>query len=139
MHLEKSTSSEFRELWQTLTHNQQRFAIAMLSSKTKKDAAQAVGLEPNTVYGWNGEVDAAVDFMRNHSAVATLGIIEANATKAAMIKAAGLDSDNEKLRQDVASEILDRILGKATQHQEVTGPNGTPLFRPVAKEDYDAV
>ncbi len=127
MDTEKSTSDEFQQLWQVLTHNQQRFAVAMLGCATKKEGAALVGLEPNTVYGWNGAVDAAIEFMRNHAALAALGIVRANATKAAMVKAAGLDSSDEKIRQDVATEILDRNLGKPTQRQEHTGADGEPL------------
>ena len=91
----------------------------MLSSSSKKDAALSVNIEPNTVYSWNGSIDDVIEYMRNHAALAALGIIQANVTKAAMIKAAGLDSDNEKIRQDSASELLDRQLGKATQRQEI--------------------
>ncbi len=127
MQEEKSTSDTFQELWQRLDHNQQRFAVAMLTSATKKDAAQAIGLEPNTVYKWNGTIDLVVDFMRNHAAEAALGIVQANATKAAMVKAAGLDSNDEKIRQDVATELLDRNLGRATQRQEITGAGGEPI------------
>lgn len=127
-------------MWQSLSHNQQRFAIAMLSSSTKREAAQSVGLEPNTVYSWNGDIDAVVEFMRNNAAQAALGIVRASATKAAMIKAAGLDSDNEKIRQDVATEILDRNLGKPTQRTEHTGSDGGPIpiqFIRIAKPDDD--
>lgn len=137
---EKSTSEEvFAELWQKLDHNQQRFAVAMLTSASKKDAAGRVGIQPNTVYKWNGDVDDVVEFMRNHAAAAALGIVQANATKAAMVKAAGLDSDDEKIRQDAASEILDRNLGKPTQRRELTGADGEPLIKVVSQFDYDAV
>ena len=124
---EKSTSSEFSLLWQTLTESQQRFAVAMLQSQSKKEAAEAIGLEPNTVYKWNGNVSRAVEIMKDDLIVATLGIIQANATKAAMVKAAGLDSQDERVRQGVATEILDRNLGKPTQRQEVTGKDGSDL------------
>jgi hypothetical protein len=38
-----------------------------------------------------------------------------------MVKVAGLDSDNEKIRQDAATEILDRQIGKPLQKSEVSG------------------
>ena len=47
--------------------------------------------------------------------------------KAAMIKIDGLDSEDEKIRQAVASEILDRQLGKSIQRSELSGPNGGPI------------
>jgi hypothetical protein len=120
-------ASQFAEIWHKLTTNQRRFVVAMQEHPTKKEAAESIGVQPQTAYNWNGEVDAAVDFMRNNIALATLGIIQANATKAAMIKAAGLDSGDEKIRQDVATEILDRNLGKPTQRQEHTGEGGGPI------------
>ena len=119
--------SEFAAMWSRLSHNQQRFAVAMLQCASKKEAAEMIGLEPQTVYRWNGDVEQIVAFMRNDYAAAAVGILAANNAKAAMVKIAGLDSDNEKIRQDVASEILDRNLGKATQRQEVTGAAGAPL------------
>jgi len=122
--IEKST---FRELWQQLGHNQRRFAIAMIGASSKKEAAQAIGISPNTTYGWNGVIDEVVELLLTHSADSAMSIIEAEAPRAAMIKSSGLDSDNEKIRQDAASEILDRNLGKPTQRQEVTGKDGSDL------------
>lgn len=124
---EKSTSEAFDKLWSSLLPNQKRFAIAALEFPTKKEAAESIGIDPNTVYKWGDQIDVVVDFMRDHAALAALGIIQANATKAAMIKARGLDSKDEKLRQGVATEILDRNLGKPTQRQEVTGTDGEPI------------
>ena len=122
--VKKSTSDAFSEMWSKLEPNQQRYAIAALEFPSKKDAAESIGLKVNTVYKWGEEVTAVVDFMRSNAALAALGIITANATKAAMIKAAGLDSDSEKIRQDAATEVLDRNLGRPTQRQEHTGADG---------------
>ena len=116
---EKSTSEQFADLWASLGHNQRRFVVAMLESKTKKEAAESIGVKPDTVYHWNGEVDDAVDLARSDIQAAAVGILQATSTKAAAIKTAGLDSENERMRQDAASEILDRNLGKPTQRSEV--------------------
>ena len=106
--------------------NQRRFAVAMLEHGTKKEAAKAIGLEPNTVYKW-GVVDEVVALMSNDIVNKTIDMLSSAATKAAMIKLAGLDSDSEKTRQDAASEILDRVLGKPKQRQEVTGKDGDSI------------
>lgn len=125
---DKSISdADFKRLWGGLSHNQQRFAVAMLECPSKKEAALAIGLEPDTVYRWGNEVDSAVAYMRDKARDAAFGVIESSVVKAATIKRAGLDSSDEKMRQDVASEILDRVMGKATQKQEVTGPDGAAL------------
>ena len=109
---------EFAELWNKLTPTQKRFAVAMQEHPTKKEAAEAIGINPQTSYNWNGDVDAVIEYMTNNIALATLGILQANATKAAMVKARGLDSKNEKIAQDVATEIIERNIGKVPQRNE---------------------
>ena len=125
--VEKSTSKQLSDIWGGLSRNQRRFVVAMQEHPTKKDAALSIGLEPNTVYGWNGAVDEAVELFSNDVGLAAYAIIESSGIKAAAIKAAGLDSDSERVRQDVSSELLDRILGKPTQRQEVTCNDGGAL------------
>ena len=125
---EKSISeADFPQLWRELTHNQQRFAVAMLDSTSKKDAALMIGIEPDTVYRWNGALDDVIAFMRTQARDAALEILAHNVVKAAMVKAAGLDSTDEKARQDAAAEVLDRVLGKPTSRTEVSGPDRGPI------------
>ena len=125
---EKSISdTDFRQMWQELTHNQQRFAIAMLDAPTKKEAAVSIQILPDTAYRWNGVIDDVIAFMRTQAKEAAIGILADKATKAAMVKVAGLDSDDEIRRQDAATEVLDRVLGRATQRQEHTGKDGGPI------------
>lgn len=113
---EKSISeADFRQIWRGLTHNQRRFAVAMLDSKSKKEAALAIGIEPDTCYRWNGEIELAIEYMLSDAKETAIGILEDVLNKAAMIKATGLDSNDEDMRQKVASEIMDRVMGKATQ------------------------
>lgn len=125
--LELSKVENFQTAWRKLSPTQKRFAVAMLDYPTKKEAAEAIGLSPQTVYNWNGSIDTVVSIMQENAALSALSIILASTNKAAMVKAAGLDSDNEKIAQDAASEILDRSLGKPTQRNEITGKDGEPL------------
>ena len=138
---EKSISSPVNgRLWGKLTRNQQRFAVAMLESPTKKDAALAVGLEPDTVYRWPDEVDEVIDHLIHNAADSAYEILEESVVKAAAIKRAGLDSEDEKMRQGVSSEVLDRILGQAMKRQEISGPEGAALeiiTKRVAGRDED--
>ena len=122
--IEKST---FSALWQQLDHNQRRFAVAMLDSKSKREAAESIKVKPNTVYGWDGVVDAVVEMLQEQQREAVMEILTNESVKAAMVKVAGLDSEEEIRRQDAATEILDRVLGKPTQRQEVSGPDGGPI------------
>ena len=117
---DKSISeADFLRLWGDLSHNQQRFAVAMLECPSKKEAAIAIRLEPDTVYRWGSGLDDVIDYMRGRARDAASGVLVSSVIKAATIKRAGLDSGEEKIRQDVASEILDRVLGRATQRQDI--------------------
>ena len=117
----------FPYVWARLTDSQRRFAVAMLDHKTKKDAAEFVGLNPHSVYAWGPDVDEAIDIMRRDAAAAAVDMLAGAVVKATMIKLAGLDSDDERLRQSVASEIQDRIMGKPKQSIENTGKDGGPI------------
>jgi len=114
--LEKST---FEEIWAQLNRNQRRFVIAMQEYPNKAEAAKAVKIKPNTVYGWPEIVDVAIRLLAESIADAACEIIAQSAAKAAMVKVVGLDSGDERIRQGVASEILDRRLGTAVQKSEV--------------------
>lgn len=131
-----SDSVAFASAWHNLTHNQKRFAVAMMSCATKKEAAEAIGLQPDTVYRWNGDLDAVIDFMRNEAAAAALGIVTANAGKAAMVIGGLLDSDDENIRLRAGQDVLDRTMGRATQRQEINQTG--PVVIRVALDDDDA-
>jgi len=135
-HTEKSISeADFRRLWSGLLHNQQRYAIAMLKSSSKKNAALSIGIEPDTVYRWPIEVEQCIEYMMLDAASAAKTILEEDAPKAAMTKVHGLDSPDERIKQDSASEILDRVIGKPTQRQEVGGIVDNPLVLRVSGFD----
>ncbi len=114
--LDKST---FEEIWAQLNRNQRRFVVAMQEYPNKAEAAKAIDVKPNTVYGWPETVDIAIHLLAESIADAACDIIAQATAKAAMVKVVGLDSRDERIRQGVASEILDRRLGTAVQKSEV--------------------
>jgi len=123
---EKSTSSRFAEIWAQLNHNQRRFVVAMLDAPNKKEAAEAIDIMPDTVYRWPPIVDEAITLLGRDIRNSVVEIISSGAAKAALVKLAGLDSDSEQTRQSVASEILDRMLGRAISHMDVQS-GGQPI------------
>ena len=114
-------------MWPQLSRNQRRFVVAMQECATKKEAAESIGLEADTVYRWPSIVDDAVKILSDDVEAAVWDILADSAAKAAMVKVAGLDENDDKLRQAVASEILDRIMGRPTQRQEITGADGSEV------------
>lgn len=124
---QESISERLHGIWSELSRNQRRFVVAMQEFPTKKEAANSIGLEADTVYRWPNIVDEAIGIFSEDVETAALAIISRSVGKAAMIKATGLDSGDEKVRQLSATEILDRVLGKPMQKQEITGSGGGPV------------
>ena len=124
----KSISEKFPSQWAALTRNQRRYVIAMLDSPTKKEAAEMIGVQPDTVYHWNSDVDDLIAIIEADRQAAALVILSNQAPMAAMVKVAGLESGNESVRQGASTEILDRVLGKPMQRQEITGKGGEQLI-----------
>lgn len=115
---EKSISERISTIWPKLNRNQRRFVVAMQECATKKEGAELIGIEPDTVYRWPSIVDEALKALSDDIETAVRDILYSAAAKAAMVKTAGLDSDDEKLRQAVATEIIERAIGKVPQRNE---------------------
>lgn len=117
----------FESLWRKLTRTQRRFISRYHEFRSKKDCAEAVGVQANTVYGWPDYVWKAAELYDDHMAGAALVTLQDSITKAALVKAAGLDSKDERIQQMTATEILDRYFGKPKQTTEMTGAEGGPI------------
>lgn len=115
----EKSKSRLSEILGCMTFDQLRYIAIRFEYATKKEAAEAIGLEPDTVYHWPKEVDEALYLIAIEAESAARSILKQNLIKAAMVKVSGLDSDDERIRQGSATEVLDRQLGKATLHQEV--------------------
>jgi hypothetical protein len=107
-----------------MTFDQLRYIAIRFEYPTKKEAAEAIGLEADTIYHWPKEVDEALRLIACEAEVAARSILKQSLIKAAMVKVSGLDSKDERIRQSSATEVLDRQLGKAVSRQEITGAEG---------------
>ena len=87
-----------------------------------------IGVSRSAFYKWpEDEREVLRDMAQRLKAdvqLRVMQLLEGAAEEAALVKVAGLKSRNETVKQSVASEILDRVLGKPTQRQEVTGAEG---------------
>lgn len=106
-----------------LSDTQWRYITAMIENPTfsKKEAADYIGISEKTAYGWTQKaphVDEALEISRKDVHSATLARRKQLTLKALAVKASGLDSEDENIRQKTATEILEWELGKATQHTE---------------------
>jgi hypothetical protein len=124
---QKSISKELSDLLKKLSVDQVRYVIARMDYPTKGEAAQAIGIKPDTAYRWNGDVERAVELMAMDALESAKVVRRRNLLKAVAVKVKGLDSRDESLRQKVASEIIEWELGKAGASLELTGRDGAPL------------
>lgn len=117
------------DVFTQLSDNQWRFVTAMVENPnySKKDAALHIGLTPDTVYRWDKIVDRAIDQARTDVHNAALVMRKQMLLKAIAVKVAGLNSQDENIRQRVATEIIEAELGKATNRTEHTGADGGAL------------
>jgi hypothetical protein len=124
---EKSISDELDAALAQLSTDQIRFVVARQDCATDKEAARAIGIKPDTVYHWPEIVKDAVRLMAGDGLTTALHLRRRALAKAMGVKVHGLDSGDERLRQAVATELIEWEMGKATQKQEVTGLAGGPL------------
>jgi len=123
---EKSISEQLSEVLGKLSVDQVRYVIARMDYPTKGEAATAIGLKPDTVYRWNGEVERAVELMALNTIESAKAIRVRNLLKAVAVKVKGLDSKDEKIRQTVATELIEWELGKAGGKLDISS-GGKPL------------
>jgi len=105
--------------------DQIRFVVARQEHPTDKETAEAISISPDTVKYWkrNGApIDETCTLMALDGLIVASDLRRRNLAKAMMVKVSGLDlEDDERLRQSVASEIIEWELGKAKQGLEHSG------------------
>lgn len=111
----QSISDQLAAALAQLTTDQIRFVVARQECPTDKEAAEAIGLKPDTVYHWPDTVKEAVRLMASDGIVVAAHVRRRNLAKAMLTKVAGLDSIDEQVRQRVATEIIEWEMGRATQ------------------------
>lgn len=104
-----------------------RYVIARIEGKTQQDAAKACRLGESTYYSWanRGDVDEAIRLIALDGVVTAREVLRRNVATAALELADQLHSKRSMDRYRAAVEILDRVLGKATQ--PVSGADGGPV------------
>lgn len=103
-----------------------RFVIARTECRTNKEAAVAIGLTESAVKSWPPEekalIERALRLMAHDGVVTAVHLRRRHLAKAMAVKVKGLDSDDEKVRQGVATEVIEWELGKATQPNKDDSP-----------------
>ena len=135
---EMQTKSHTDAIFSQLSDNQWRFVTAMVEnpSFSKKEAAEHIGMQPETIYKWGSVINDAVEVARTNIHEAALERRKKAVLKAIAVKVSLLDSDDESVRSRVATELIEWELGKATQKTEHGNADGKPFeFKLVYPDD----
>lgn len=119
-----NTAERFTEILALLTRNQRKYVVVVGDYASKREAAEAVGLSASTVYHWSPLVDEALEVLQQDLLSGAQEELRSSVAKAALVKTEGLGLEDARLRQSAASEILDRVLGKASARPEVSAEDG---------------
>ena len=113
-------------VFELLSDNQMRFVTAMVDnpSFSKKEAAEHIGLNPDTVYRWGSIINDAIEQARVDAHKSALEMQKNALIKAMAVKIALLGSEDESIRSRVATELIEWQLGRATNRTEHTGADG---------------
>lgn len=117
---EMVSDGKFTEIFSQLSKDQLRFIVAMQENNTKKEAAEKLKIPVQTVYNWPSVVDEAIKLLALDITQSAREMRKKALAKAIAVQVAGLDSDDERVRQAAAKEIIEAELGKAKQAIDVT-------------------
>lgn len=111
------------EILAKATPEQVKWVLARLTCDTDYAAAKSVGVHPTTVSRWKNKPDLerAIKIFLGRPIETVTTILNSAAIDAAATKVGGLKSTDERVKQSVATEILDRAVGKPEQKVKHSG------------------
>lgn len=123
------TLQEQLETLKGLNRSRFDYVLARAQSQDVSEALKKIGLSRSWFYKFNeaerSQLEELAEQLHRTQALKAFYILEQAAGDAAVIKVEGLKSRDKRLQQATATEILDRVLGKA--FQPITGKDGGPI------------
>lgn len=121
-----------------LSRSQLRLVVYLMKhGGTKAAACKALDIPYETAKDWGPIIDQAVTLLLQEQLQGAREILRGALVEAAMVKIKGLESGDEKIRQNAATELIEWALGKATQ--PVNGSVTTAVKVYMDAEAMDAV
>lgn len=135
-----SDANRLEEILKTLTTDQLKFVAIRPTVRFDHEAAAAIGLHRTSVARWDNksDIDEAVRLMLLDGVMVAREILRRSLSKAAAEIVDELDHKGVNIRHMAAVEILDRVMGKPTQKQEISGVGNKPIALEVKGVDYRA-
>lgn len=130
----EARKARLEAIWPQLTWNQKRYVAIAHQHPDKASAAKALRIKAQTMYRWPEIVDEAAELVMGDLIEIAKTELQGAVLKAVQIKIEGMDSKGKRLQQDAATEIIDRVLGKPTQRQDITS-NGEQIIYYLPEKD----
>lgn len=131
--------SDLRTELDKLTDQRLDYVLARSRVNTDSHAIREAGMSRSTFYAWSLEerehLNELAQRVKREAALRAMMVIQDAAEAAAQVKVSGLRSKNEHVKQDAATEILDRTVGKAVNKTEVSGSGGSDLIVRIVHDD----
>jgi len=132
-------ANELEQLLKSLSADQMRFVVIRQQCTSDADAARQMKISKTTVCNWGANVQRAVELMAMDGVIVARERMRRALAEAISVKVEGLRSRNENVKQNAATEIIDRAIGKATQKNEITGANGAAMNVVLQWADENAI
>jgi ACT domain-containing protein len=117
--------------------------IARSKCSSDSQALKDAGIARSTFYEWDESIRARLNELaqqfKRETALRVLMVMQENAESAADAIAGLVKSRNENVKLKASQDILDRVIGKATQSLEVSGKGGagSAIEVRLVKDDVD--
>jgi len=116
------------DVFDNLDERETAYVLARSDSFSNNQALRKCGFS----FGWlrNKDIEdlnARADSLRKDKAIRASMILSEAVEEAALVKTAGLKARDERIKQAVATEIIDRELGKVPNRTELTGADNAPI------------
>jgi len=126
--MNRTKMNDLKTILDQLEDNRLDYVLARSKTKSDADGIRNSGVGKTTFYGWDKEerdkLNELAQKLKRETAIRALMLLQDAVEEAATVKIQGMKSRNEHIKQNAASEILDRQLGKPTQRTEHTGDGG---------------
>ena len=125
-------------VFEGLDERETAYVLARSDTFSNNQALKVCGFS----IGWlrNKDIDdlnSRAESLRKDKAMRAAMILSEAVEEAARIKVAGLKVRDERIKQAVATELLERELGKVPQKAELTGKDGEAIEVRLVKDDVD--
>lgn len=115
-------------VFEGLDERETRYVSARAEAVSNREALRITGLSQSWLNKKDiDDLNERANSLRADTALKASKIISEAAELAAKVKVEGLKSRDERVKQASATEILERILGKTSQHVELTGADNNAL------------